>query len=122
MRKPGMGPGAPRAKLDKKTAARLIKLLGKYKFRLILVFVCIVISAIVNVAVSSAVGTLLDEYIMPMVKVANSGGTPDYMPLLQAVITMAVVCAMEFKFNFSYFFNNLRLIHIYLLFTFNKKS
>ncbi|MBQ4131441.1 MAG: ABC transporter ATP-binding protein [Clostridia bacterium] len=102
MRKPGMGPGAPKAKLDKKTALRLIKLLGKYKFRLILVFVCIVISAIVNVAVSSAVGTLLDEYIMPMVKVANSGGTPDYTPLLQAVITMAVVCAMGIIAGYLY--------------------
>ncbi len=102
MRKPGMGPGAPKAKLDKKTAARLIKLLGKYKFRLILVFVCIVISAIVNVAVSSAVGTLLDEYIMPMVKVANSGGTPDYMPLLKAVITMAVVCGMGIIAGYLY--------------------
>ncbi len=94
MRRQGMGPGAPRAKLDKKAALRLIKLLGKYKFRLVLVFICIIISAIVNVAVSSAVGTLLDEYIMPMLKVANGGGTPDYMALLRAVITMAVVCAM----------------------------
>ena len=49
MRKPGMGPGAPKAKLDKKTAIRLIKLLGKYKFQLLIVIICIIISAVVNV-------------------------------------------------------------------------
>ena len=67
MRRPGMGPGAPKAKLDKKTAARLIKMLGKYKFRLFFVLICIIISAVVNVMVSSAVGTLLDEYVVPLI-------------------------------------------------------
>ena len=33
MRRPGMGPGAPRAKLDKKAAVRLIKLLMQYRVR-----------------------------------------------------------------------------------------
>ena len=92
MRKPGMGPGAPRAKLDKKTAARLIKMLGKYKFRLLFVVICIIISAVVNVMVSSAVGTLLDEYVVPLIATKNAGGIPDYIPLLKAVLTMGIVC------------------------------
>ena len=82
MRKPGMGPGAPKAKLDKNAAIRLIKLLGKYKFRLLIVIICIIISAVVNVLVSSAIGTLLDEYIVPMLAEADRGISPDFLPLL----------------------------------------
>ena len=102
MRKPGMGPGGPKPKLDKKTAARLIKLLGKYKFRLFLVFICIIISAIVNVMVSSAVGTLLDEYVVPLMATKNSGGTPDFIPLLRAIITMGVVCVFGIVASYLY--------------------
>ena len=103
MRKPGMGPGAPRAKLDKKAAIRLVKLLGKYKFRLVLVLICIIISAVVNVLVSSSVGTLLDEYVMPMLAAADKGITPDFLPLLKGIITMAIVCI--FGVAASYFYN-----------------
>ena len=103
MRKPGMGPGAPRAKLDKKAAIRLVKLLGKYKFRLVLVLICIIISAVVNVLVSSSVGTLLDEYVVPMLAAADKGITPDFMPLLKGIITMAIVCI--FGVAASYFYN-----------------
>ena len=103
MKRQGMGPGAPRAKLDKKAAARLIKMLGKYKFRLIIVLICIIISAIVNVMVSSAVGTLLDEYVTPMIATADKGITPDFLPLLQAIITMAIVCV--FGIIASYLYN-----------------
>ena len=103
MRKPGMGPGAPRAKLDKKAAIRLVKLLGKYKFRLVLVLICIIISAVVNVLVSSSVGTLLDEYVMPMLAAADKGITPDFLPLLKGIITMAIVCVLGVVA--SYFYN-----------------
>ena len=102
MKKPGMGPGAPKAKLDKNAALRLIKLLGKYKFRLAIVLICIIISAIVNVIVSSAVGTLLDTYVVPMLAVADKGGTPDFMPLLKAVITMGFVCIFGALANYLY--------------------
>lgn len=103
MRKPGMGPGAPRAKLDKKAMLRLIKLLGNYKFRLFFVVICIIVSAVVNVLVSSWVGTLLDEYIVPMLGIANAGGTPNFAPLLRAILTMAIVCV--FGIIASYLYN-----------------
>ena len=103
MRKPGMGPGAPRAKLDKKTMLRLIKLLGKYKLRLLFVVVCIIISAVANVLVSSWIGTLIDDYIVPMLGVAKAGGDPNFIPLLKAILTMAVVCVMGALS--SYFYN-----------------
>ena len=102
MRKPGMGPGAPKAKLDKKTALRLIKLLAKYKFRLFFVVICIIISAVVNVMVSSAVGTLLDEYVVPLITTKNAGGIPDYLPLLKAVLTMGVICVFGVVAGYLY--------------------
>jgi len=102
MRRPGMGPGAPRAKLDKKAAIRLIKMLGKYKYRLLVVLICIIISAVVNVLVSSAVGTLLDEYVVPMLKVADNGGVPDFMPLLKGIITMGIVCVFGVVSSYLY--------------------
>ena len=103
MRRPGMGPGAPKAELDKNAAVRLIKLLGRYKLRLAIVLICIIISAVVNVMVSSAVGTLLDEYVVPMLAVADSGGTPDFMPLLRGVLTMGIICI--FGVIASYLYN-----------------
>lgn len=102
MRRPGMGPGAPRAKLDKKAASRLIKLLMQYKFRLAVVFVCIVISAVVNVMVSSAVGTLIDSYIAPMVADADAGLMPNFTPLIKAIITMGIVCLFGVAANYIY--------------------
>jgi len=102
MRKPGMGPGGSKPKLDKKTAVRLIKLLSKYKFRLIFVFICIIISAVVNVMVSSAVGTLLDDYVVPLIATKSAGGVPDYIPLLKAVITMGIVCVFGVVAGYLY--------------------
>ena len=102
MRKPGMGPGAPRAKLDKKAAVRLIKLLMQYRVRLLIVFVCIIISAVVNVMVSSAVGTLIDNYIAPMVADVDAGLIPNFMPLLKAIIVMGVVCLFGVAANYIY--------------------
>ncbi len=102
MRKPGMGPGAPKAKLDKNAAIRLIKLLGKYKFRLLIVIICIIISAVVNVLVSSAIGTLLDEYIVPMLAEADRGISPDFLPLLKAILTMGIVCLCGVAASYLY--------------------
>ena len=102
MRKPGMGPGAPKAKFDKKTMARLVKMLGEYKFRLIFVVVCIIISAVVNVYVSSWIGKLIDDYIVPMVEVAEKGGTPDFIPLLKTLITMGIVCVLGALASYLY--------------------
>lgn len=94
MRRQGIAPGKPPVKLDKKTAGRLVKMLFEYKFRILAVLVCIAISAIVNVMVSSAIGTLIDEYINPMLKVVDAGGVADFTPLLKFILTLAVICLL----------------------------
>lgn len=102
MRRPGVAPGKPPVKLDKKTAGRLIKMLFEYKLRIIAVFICIIISAVTNVLVSSAIGTLIDDYITPMLEVADAGGIVDFMPLLKALLTMAMVCLLGVAATYIY--------------------
>ncbi len=102
MRRPGMGPGAPKGKMDKKAAGRLIKLLMQYKYRLVLVFICIIISSIVNVTVSSAVGTLIDDYVVPMVAEVGAGGVANFAPLLKYIITLAVICVFGIVSTYIY--------------------
>ncbi len=94
MRRQGVAPGKPPVKLDKKTAGRLIKMLFEYKFRILAVLICIAISAIVNVLVSSSIGTLIDEYIAPMIKVVDNGGVADFIPLLSFILKLAVICVI----------------------------
>ncbi len=101
-RRPGAMPGKPAVKLDKKTAGRLLRMLFKYKFRLFFVLICIIISAITNVLVSSAIGTLIDSYITPMLQAVDAGGVADFMPLLQAIFTMAIVCLLGIAATYLY--------------------
>ena len=54
-------------KNDLKTAKRLMKYVTeKYKFQFILVFFCILISAVATTAVSLSLRYLLDDFILPV--------------------------------------------------------
>ncbi len=101
-RAPGRrGPGnyaKPQNKVQKKTLVRLLKYLWEYKVRLVFVILCIIISSIVGVAISTSIGRLIDDYITPMLVT----GSTDFSPLLKAVITMAVICAMGVISTFLY--------------------
>lgn len=101
-RAPGRrGPGnyaKPQNKVQKKTLVRLLKYLWEYKVRLVFVILCIIISSIVGVAISTSIGRLIDDYITPMLVT----GSTDFSPLLKAVITMAIICAMGVISTFLY--------------------
>ncbi len=62
-----MGDGR-KAKNPKKTISRLFGYMGKYKARLIIVVVCILISAVAQAASSKSVGILVDDYVTPMLR------------------------------------------------------
>ena len=80
-----MPKGGPRkAKDPKKTAARLLKYLEQYKLTMILVVLCIIVSAIAMAAGSASLGDLVDDYIKPMLSQAS----PDYSPLLKYLCFM----------------------------------
>lgn len=73
--------------MNKKTLKRLMSYVMQYKVRFIFVFVCIIISAAANVASSLFIGTLIDDYIEPLLLEAQ----PVYTGLLKAILGMAVI-------------------------------
>ena len=65
---------------------RLLKLLFKrYKFHLIAVMICILISALSTIQGTMFMQTLIDVYIIPLIGQAN----PDFNPLFQALMKVA---------------------------------
>lgn len=88
----GGGPGRnmariPGQKLDKASLKRLLTYFVKYKFRLSIVVLCIITSALVNVAASLFIKSIIDDYITPML-LTNS---TDYSALLKTILTMGGV-------------------------------
>ncbi len=83
------GPMAgPKSKNPGKTLKRLMGyILSGYKLQFIIVIACIIISSLVGVAGNLFLGTLIDEYIIPLTKVQN----PDFGPLLSMILKMAVI-------------------------------
>ncbi len=85
MRGPGPKGFGPKQKPDKATMKRLLGYLGGYKLQFITVLVCILISALVGVASSMFLKTLIDSYIAPLLLEAN----PVFDGLLRAILIMA---------------------------------
>lgn len=83
--------GGTRGRFNKdsgKTLKRLLSyIMRNYKKRFIFVLVCIVFSAIANVASSMFIKTLIDSYIEPLIGSAN----PDFSGLLSAILMMATI-------------------------------
>ena len=69
------------------TIRRLLKYLGHYRFHLVLVVICILISAAASVASSLFIKILIDDYISPML-LNNSS---DFSGLLQTIIVMGCI-------------------------------
>ena len=74
---------------------------GEYRMRFILVVLCILMSAIANVAGSLFLGSLIDDYITPLLGVSD----PDFSGLLTALVTMGCIfltgalCAYAYNRN-----------------------
>ena len=69
------------------TVKRLLSYLGKYKIRLVIVMICILLSSGASVASSLFLQTLLDDYISPLLIEA----VPDFSGLLQVIMSMSAV-------------------------------
>ena len=88
----------PKQKLNKNTLKRLIKLVTKdYKKTLVFVIICIILSSIINVAVSIFVRNLIDNYITPLTKME----TPDYSELIRIICIMAGIFLLGILTSFA---------------------
>ena len=76
-----------KAKAPKKTFLRLLSYLGKYKATMFVVVLCIIFAALAQALSSSSLGTLVDDYIKPLLRQE----TPDYGPLIRFLIKMACI-------------------------------
>ena len=76
-----------KAKAPKKTFLRLLGYLSKYKVTMCVVVVCIIFAALAQALSSSSLGTLVDDYIKPMLSQDN----PDFGPLIRFLIKMACI-------------------------------
>ena len=84
-----MGDGR-KAKDPKKTLGRLLGYMRKYIPVLVIVLICICMNAFASTTGSAALGTLVDEYILPMV----ASGSTDFAPLAQFLVRIACIFAL----------------------------
>ena len=75
------------AKDPKKTLGRLFKYLFRYKFTLLIVVVCIFATAFAQTQGFTALGKLVDDFILPMV----AEGSLDFDPLFRFVVQLACI-------------------------------
>ena len=96
--RPPMKGGPRKAKDPKKTISRLLKYLEQYKTTMIVVVVCIILSAVAMAVSSASLGTLVDDYITPLLAQSE----PDFAPLVKFLILMAVIYIVGIVSSFLY--------------------
>ena len=96
MAPPRMIMSGRKAKDPKKTFFRLLSYLKHYWFTLLLVGLCIFAVALTQTRSSTALGKIVDEFILPMV----ANGSQDFAPLWEFLITLAIIFAVGLLGNF----------------------
>ena len=94
-----------KAKNPKQTISRLLSYLNRYKKTMIVVVVCIILSAIAQAISASSLGTLVDNYITPMLAQEN----PDYAPLIRFLTMLAGIYLVGIVSAFLYNFLMVRI-------------
>ena len=89
------------AKDPKKTMFRLLGYMKKHIPILMIVFLCIIVTSIAQTTGSKSLGTLVDDYILPMVE----SGSTDFQPVLFYLIRIA--CIFLVGMLGAFFFNYL---------------
>ena len=81
------------------TVKRLAAYAAKpYKLKLIVVAVCILVSGIVSVVGALFIKSLIDDYVTPML----ASATPDFGPLLRAILTMVCIYLVGIVATYAY--------------------
>ncbi|MBQ9909898.1 MAG: ABC transporter ATP-binding protein [Lachnospiraceae bacterium] len=93
---PGRGVMLPGAKMDFGVLKRVLGYLRNYKPRLCVIFVCIVLSAVSSAISATAIGTLVDRYIVPMAE----AGAVDRASLLGYLLYLVCVFSVSVLSSF----------------------
>ena len=94
-----------KAKNPKQTISRLLSYMAKYKATMAVVVICIIFSAIAQAVSSASLGTLVDNYITPMLAEVD----PDYAPLLRFLGVLACIYLVGMLSSFLYNFLMVRV-------------
>ena len=86
-----------KAKNPKKTISRLLSYLKQYKKTMIVVVVCIFLSAIAQAVSSSSLGTLVDDYIQPMLA-GEQVNLIGFLCLLAAIYLIGMVASFLYNY------------------------
>lgn len=86
-----------KAKNPKKTISRLLSYLKQYKKTMIVVVVCIFLSAIAQAVSSSSLGTLVDNYIQPMLA-GEQVNLIGFLCLLAAIYLIGMVASFLYNY------------------------
>ena len=92
--------GQPMPPMSFKGQGKILKrvlqmVMRRYALQFAVVVACIIITALCTLQGTLFTQTLIDDYILPLVDVANSGGTPDFAPLAQALTRLAIILVIE---------------------------
>ncbi|MBR3601023.1 MAG: ABC transporter ATP-binding protein [Lachnospiraceae bacterium] len=91
--------GGPKSKDPMKTMKRLLAFIMKrYKYRYMIVMVCIAISSLISVIGTLFMKALIDDYILPMV----DGRIQSFEPLIRALMFMAGIYGIGIVCNYTY--------------------
>ncbi|MGN1108732.1 MAG: ABC transporter ATP-binding protein, partial [Oscillospiraceae bacterium] len=82
-----MSNNPPKMQLDKKALRRLLSYMKAYKGQLVVVVICILLSAVASAASSLFLQTLIDDYIVPLLGESQ----PVFTGLLKALVVIGVV-------------------------------
>ena len=97
---PGQNAGFQRASRQQRQV--MLRLFGyvmrNYRFSILTVLVCIVISSITSLASTLFTRTLIDDYIVPLTQVAN----PEYASLLQTLFKLGLVLLLGVIASYTY--------------------
>lgn len=75
------------SRINKDTAKRLLSYIGAYKKTLVVVFICIILSALASVASAMFIEILIDDYITPILAMDH----PVYTGLIKALCMVGVI-------------------------------
>ena len=85
-----------KAKDPKKTFFRLLSYLKKHTAVMIIVMLCILMAALATTTGSTALGKLVDDFILPMV----AEGSTDFAPLAKFLVKIACIFVLGILANF----------------------